>query len=187
MLMRTILNLILFALSMGTLMAQTDERIAKHPWVTYDWQPGFVSITEVTAAPGLGLVDDGLSKFYYGLTTVAGYQFSRNIKVGLGTGFHKHEDETLFPLYLDLRLNLNSQQIVPFVSGAGGVMLSFQDLEGRTRVFINPGLGVKYIAARRIGVSFSTGLMVTTGGPNARKSFVNFKLGIEFKGRNQNN
>jgi len=26
-------------------------------------------------------------------------------------------------------------------------------------------------------------LMVTTGGPNARKSFVNFKLGFELKGK----
>lgn len=181
--MRTKLTLLLLLIPILGAYAQPDERIAKHPWVTYDWQPGFVSITELTAAPGLGLVDDGLSKFYYGLTTVAGYQFSRNIKVGLGAGFHIHEDETLFPLYLDLRLNMNSQQIVPFVSGAGGVMISFQDLEGRTRVFINPGLGVKYVAAKRVGVSFSTGLMVTTGGPNARKSFVNFKLGVEFKGR----
>jgi len=181
--MKTKLSLLLLLVSIIGAYAQPDQRIAKNPIVSYDWQPGFVSITEVTAAPGLGLVDDGLSKFYYGLTTVAGYQFSRNIKVGLGTGFHIHQDETLFPLYLDLRLNMNSQQIVPFVYGAGGVLLSFQDLEGRTRVFINPGLGVKYVAARRVGVSFSTGLMVTTGGPNARKSFVNFKLGVEFKGR----
>ncbi len=181
--MKTKLSLLLLLVSIIGAYAQPDQRIAKNPIVSYDWQPGFVSITEVTAALGLGLVDDGLSKFYYGLTTVAGYQFSRNIKVGLGTGFHIHQDETLFPLYLDLRLNMNSQQIVPFVYGAGGVLLSFQDLEGRTRVFINPGLGVKYVAARRVGVSFSTGLMVTTGGPNARKSFVNFKLGVEFKGR----
>ena len=40
------------------------------------------------------------------------------------------------------------------------------------------------LIANRTGVSFSAGLMVSTGGPNARKSFINFKLGLEFKGKN---
>ncbi len=61
-------------------------------------------------------------------------------------------------------------------------MLDFSDLEN-TRVFINPSAGVKYVAANRVGVSFSTGVMVTTGGPSARKSYLNFKLGLELKGK----
>jgi len=44
---------------------------------------------------------------------------------------------------------------------------------------------LRYVAANRTAVTFSTGLMVTAGGPNARKSFVNFKLGLEFKGKGQ--
>jgi len=181
--MRTKLTLILLAVSLGTILAQPDDRIARTPKVTYDWQPGFVCITEVTFAPGLGLIDDGLSRYYFGLTTVAGYQFTRNIKAGAGLGFHVHEEETLFPVYLDIRYSMNSQQFVPFISGSGGIMLAFSDLVENTRVFINPAIGVKYVAARKLGVSFSTGLMVTTGGPNARKSFVNFKLGLELKGK----
>lgn len=181
--MKTRLTLILLVLSAGTILAQPDERIASNPWVTYDWQPGFVSITEPTGAIGLGLTGDGLSKHYYGLTTVAGYQFTRNIKAGAGVGFHIHEQETLFPLYLDIRYSLSSQQLVPFFAGSGGIMLAFSDLVDNTRVFINPALGLKYVAGRRVGVSFMTGVMVTTGGPDERKSFVNFKLGVEFKGK----
>ena len=180
--MRTKLTLLLFLSCLAGATAQPDERIARTPKVTYDWRPGFVSITELTGAIGLGQVDDPLSAYYYGLTTVAGYQFARNIRAGAGIGFHVHDEATLFPLYLDIRYSFNAQEIVPFLAGAGGIMLDFKELDN-TRVFINPSVGLKYVAANRKSVSFSTGLMVTTGGPNARKSFVNFKLGFELKGK----
>ncbi len=180
--MRTRLTLLLLLISIMGAYSQPDQRIAKSPKVNYDWRPGFVSITELTGAPGLGLINDGLSKYYYGLTTVAGYQFTRNIKTGVGAGVHFHEEATLFPLFLDIRYSFNSQEFVPFLSGAGGIMLDFTELED-TRVFINPSAGIKYVMANRRALSFSTGLMVTTGGPDARKSFVNFRLGLEFKGR----
>jgi len=121
---------------------------------------------------------------FFGITTIAGYQFSRNIKAGAGIGVQVHNGGTLFPLFLDFRLNLNSQEIVPFFSGAGGVLLNFNDLIDETRVFINPMAGVRFVAANRTAISFSTGLMVSTGGPAERKSYLNFKLGVEMKFRN---
>jgi len=180
--MKTYLTLFLLALSLSTVMAQPNQRIARNPKINYDWQPGFVSITEFTGAIGLGITDDDLSGYYYGVTTVAGYQFARNIKVGAGAGLHVHQDGTLLPLFLDIRYSFNSRELVPFFAGDGGIMLDFNNL-GNTRIFINPSAGLKYLTANRMGVSFSTGLMVSTGGPNARKSFINFKLGLEFKGK----
>ena len=180
--MRTKLTLLLLAVSLGTMLAQPSNRIARSPKVTYDWQPGFVSITEVTGAFGLGITSDALSKYYYGVTTIAGYQFSRNIKAGIGAGVHFHNEGTLFPLFLDARYNLNAQELVPFISAAGGIALDFDVLDN-TRVFINPSVGVRYVAAKRTCLVFSTGLMVTTGGPDARISFLNFKLGVELKGK----
>lgn len=167
---------------MCMLIAQPDQRVAKTPALNHDWRPGFVSITELTVAPGLGRTDDGYSKFYYGFTSVAGYQFTRNIKVGGGVGLHIHEDGTLFPLYMDIRYSLNAQKLVPFFSGAGGIMLYLKEL-GQTRVFINPAVGLHYVAANKMAINLSTGLMVTTGGPAERKSFLNLKLGLEFKGK----
>jgi len=180
--MRTKLSLLLFLTAIVGAYAQPNDRIAKTPKVNYDWQSGFVSITELTGAPGLGKTDDGLSAYYYSLTTIAGYQFTRNIKLGAGAGFHFHDEATLFPLFLDIRYSFNSQEFVPFLSGGGGIMLDFTDLEN-TRVFINPSAGIRYVLANRKALSFSTGVMVTTGGPNARKSFINFRLGVEIKGR----
>jgi hypothetical protein len=182
--MKTKLSLLLFLIYITGAMAQPDERIAKSPKVNYDWQPGFVSITEVTGGIGLGDIGTELSKSFYGITTVAGYQFSRNIKAGTGFGVQVHNGGTLFPLFLDFRLNMNSQEIVPFFSGAGGVMLNFNDIIDETRVFINPMAGVRFVAANRTGISLSTGLMVSTGGPTERKSYLNFKLGVELKVRN---
>jgi len=181
--MRTIILLLLLVSTAVTMSAQTNQRLATTPKVNYDWQPGFVSIIEVTG--GIGLADTGseLSKHYYGITTVAAYQFTRNIKAGAGVGMQFHNGGTLFPLFLDIRANLNSQVVVPFISGSGGVMLDFRDIIDETRVFINPMIGVRYVAANRTAVALSTGLLVSTGGTAERKSYINFKLGIELKFR----
>lgn len=180
--MRTKLTLILLAISMTAVLAQPNQRIARTPKVTYDWQPGFVSITELTGAIGLSETESDLSRYYYGITTVAGYQFTRNVKAGLGAGVHVHNEGMLFPLYLDARYSLSAQDVVPFFSAAGGIALDPESIDN-TRIFINPSVGVRYVAAKKTGITLSTGLMVTTGGANERKSFVNFKLGLELKGK----
>ncbi|MDZ7636063.1 MAG: hypothetical protein U5L72_17150 [Bacteroidales bacterium] len=166
----------------ATLLAQPRERVARTPALNYDWRPGFISITELTGALGLASTETELSQYYYGITTLAGYQFTRNIKAGAGIGVHSHNEGLLMPLFLDFRLSMNSQELVPFVAGAGGIMVDFEDLQA-TRVFINPSVGVRYVAAPRRAVTFSTGLMVTTGVTHQRKSFINFRLGFEFKGK----
>ena len=178
--MRNILSLLLLLISLTGANAQINQRIARTPKVNYDWRPGFVSITEVTGGIGLADTESEFSKYYFGVTTVAAYQFTRNIKAGAGAGVQFHNGGTLFPVYLDLRLNLNSQDIVPFISGAGGIMLDFTELDN-TRIFINPLAGVRFVAANRTAISLSTGLMVSTGGPASRKSYLNFKLGLELK------
>lgn len=180
--MRIKLSLLLFLISIMGAYAQPDQRIAKSPKVNYDWRPGFVSITEITGAAGLSDTQSELSKYYYGITTIAGYQFTRNIKAGAGAGIHFHNDGNLFPLFLDMRFSFNANEVVPFIAGAGGIMLDFGELDD-TRVFINPSVGLRYVAANRKAVTFSTGVMVTTGGPQARKSFINFRLGLQLKGK----
>lgn len=180
--MKIKLLLLLLIIPSAMAVSQPSNRIARTPKVTYDWQPGFVSITELTVAPGLSGTVSELSKYYYGITTVAGYQFTRNVKAGLGVGVHVHNEGILFPLYLDARFNLSAQEVIPFFAAAGGLAIDPETIDN-TRVFINPSIGVRYVVAKKTGITFSTGLMVTTGGPDARKSFVNFKLGLELKGK----
>lgn len=181
--MKSLLASLLFLIvSLSTAAGQTDKRIAKNPKINYDWQPGFVNITELTEGLGLNLTYVPYSRNYFGITTVNGYQFSRNIKAGVGVGAHIYGDGVLVPVYVDARFNLNAQEYVPFISAAGGAELSLSNLNETSRIFINPAVGLKWVAANRLGVSFASGVMVMSGS-KGRSSFVNFRLGVEFKGK----
>ncbi|MDZ7636064.1 MAG: hypothetical protein U5L72_17155 [Bacteroidales bacterium] len=178
--MRTKLTLLLLAILAGTALAQPEERIADTPALNYDWRPGFISITELTGGPGLGTTAVPYAKYYYGINTMAGYQFTRNIKAGIGVGVHIHNDETMFPVYADARFSLNAQEFVPFLSAVGGVALNFGDPERKVWMYINPSACVKWVVANRTGISLSAGVMSMSGG-GSRHSFLNFRLGAEFK------
>lgn len=180
--MKPILTTLLLAASMMTAAAQTSDKVARTPALNHDWRAGFINITEINAGTGVGLIDEPYSKSYFGVTTVNGYQFTRNIKAGLGVGVLAFNGGTLFPLYIDARYSFSAQEFVPFVAGAGGMALSLKDLDGDTRIFINPSIGMKWVAANKTGISLSTGIMAMSGG-GFRDSFINFKLGVEFKGK----
>ncbi len=178
--MRTNLTLLLLLTCITGAYAQPDNRIAKTPKVNYDWQPGFVSITELTGAIGIGNTDVPYSEYYYGITTIASYQFTRNIKAGAGLGIQAHNEGNLFPLFVDGRFSFNAQHVVPFISASGGLALSFEDLRNQTYVFMNPMAGIRWVTARRTGIVVSAGVMMMSG-EFTRNSFINFKLGVEIK------
>jgi hypothetical protein len=180
--MKTNLTLLFLIIFLSTAAAQTNYEVAKTPRLNYDWLPGFSSITEVIAAPGLSLTDEPYAKYYYGITTMAGYQFTRNIKAGAGVGVQFHNEGTLFPLFIDARYSFSAQEFVPFIAAAGGMALSFENLDNQSFLFINPSLGVRWVAAIRMNVSLSSGLMIMSAA-GGRDSFINFKLGLEFKGK----
>jgi len=104
--MRTTLSLLLL---LASLVALDAQRIAKTPRVTYDWQTGYVNITELAGGPGLSATAFPYSKYYFGVTTVNGYQFTRNMKAGIGVGIHMHNDAALFPAFIDARYSFSSQ------------------------------------------------------------------------------
>ena len=184
--MRTKLSLLLLLISISGAYAQTDQRLAKSPKLNYDWRQGFVSITELNGATGLMSTSVKYSQYYYGITTAAGYQFTRNLKALLGAGIQVHNGGSLFPVFLDARYSFNAQEFVPFIVATGGIALNFNDTEPdplyHQYIFINPGVGLKYVAANRTAVSLSAGLMIMSA-TDSRNSFINFKLGIEFKGK----
>ncbi len=180
--MKTKLSLLLLLTCIIGANAQPDQRIAKTPKVNYDWQPGYVNITEIVGGPGLSATTFPYSKYYFGITTVNGYQFTRNIKAGIGVGIHMHNEATLFPAYIDARYSFSAQEWIPFFAAAGGLSLNFNDLTNGTWLFINPSAGVRYVAANRISFTFSAGLM-TMAGEGQRHSFLSLKAGIELKKR----
>lgn len=164
------------------LFSQDGERIEKSTRIAYDRQPSFIFITEIAGGPGLSLTDAPLAKYYAGVNTLAGYQFSGNIKAGAGIGLHFHNEGTFLPLLLDARFSLNAADLVPYFSARGGIALNLSDRDDLTWLFINPALGIRWVAADRRAFSFSAGLMTLAGSLN-RNSYINFRLGLELKGK----
>lgn len=179
--MKASLTFLLLIVFIGTAAGQPGNRIAKTPKLNYDWRPGFISITELTGAIGLSETSVPYSDYYYGITTMAGYQFTRNIKAGAGLGVQTYKEGVLFPLFIDARYSFSAQQVVPFISASGGLLLKPGEIVD-TWVYINPSVGVRYVAGKKFGISFSAGV-ITSSGESNRNSFVNFKLGFEFKGK----
>lgn len=180
--MRTKLSLLLLLITIIGAYAQPDQRIAKSPKVNYDWRPGFVSITELSGAFGIGMTEVPYSKYYYGITTIAGYQFTRNIKAGAGLGVQFHNEGTLFPVFADFRFSMNAQELVPFIAATGGLGISLENMREQTYVYVNPSVGLRWVAANRTGIVISGGVMMMSG-EFTRNTFINFKLGVELKTR----
>jgi hypothetical protein len=184
--MKTNLTLFLLAVLFASASAQQTEKVSGDPAVNYDWRAGFINITELNGGLGLGTTSVPYAKDFFGITTVNGYQFTRNIRAGLGVGVQHHNGGTLFPVYADGRYSFNARRYVPFLTLAAGWAVSIDDLTGQTRIFMNPSAGIKFVAYPKIGITFSTGFMMQSGGSEGRSSFVNFKLGAEFKGKTWN-
>lgn len=179
--MKTYVTILLLIICSFAANAQLGKRVASTPAINYDWRPGFVSINEIGGGLGLGEITADYARNYFSVTSVNGYQFSRNVKAGIGIGIQTHNEGMLFPLFLDFRFSLSSQKIVPYVSAAGGIGLDFADVTEKSRIYINPSIGVKYVAAKKLGFSLSSGLIMMSA-RDYRTSFINLKLGVEFKG-----
>ena len=117
--MKAKLTVIFLVLTIATATAQTSDKVARTPALNYDWNPGFINITELNAGFGLALVDAPYAKNYFGITTVNGYQFTRNIKGGIGLGVLAFNGGTLFPLYVDARYSFQRTGVCPFPCRCG--------------------------------------------------------------------
>lgn len=179
----SILTLLLCLVTVAMVSGQPQTRVARTPKLNYDWRAGYVNITEIGGALGLAATSVPFSKSYFSFTTVNGYQFSRNVKGGIGVGLQFHNGGMLIPLFIDGRFNFSGQDVVPVFGIAGGVAMSAEDFNGQSRIFFNPTVGVKYVAMTKVAFSLSGGLMIQAGGAEKRSSFINLKLGVEFKGK----
>ncbi len=153
-----------------------------------DPKSGYVNINEVTIGYGLGSRDVEYSNYFYGLTTVHGYEFNIepfNIKSNLtlcaGTGMLFYGDGAMFPLIADFRYAVNLRRISPFVFGNGGLLLSIDDVTDASLVYVNGGLGTKIRLGSKLNLTIGTGLLMQFGREDKRDTFANLKVGVTFK------
>jgi hypothetical protein len=180
--MRSLLVFLVTIMLASATTAQTHY-IPSTPRLSNDWRAGFFNSTDLNYGFGLRDVSVPYSKYFYGLTTVTGYQFNRSVKAGLGLGAYRFNGGMFWPLYMHFRYSIWAQHWVPYIYADGGYMFNFTDVIDESRFFANPGIGIHYIAHERLAINLSAGLFHHSGGSGGRSSFINFKLGIEFKGR----
>lgn len=174
--MNRILLLILIFLLCSSYSSAQNRVSPNKPIQLLSSAPGYITINELTGGPGLGIVSAPYSKYFFGFTTLHGYQIDKSFVVAAGTGFSGYNGGSMIPLFLDFRYRFLVSTFTPYITGDGGVLFK---LAGGTKLFINPAVGVRYTINRQIGINFSTGLFVQSG-EGVRDSYINFKLGVTF-------
>lgn len=157
-----------------------------------------VNLTNIGYGYGLGAtptVPVPFSDNFINITNITGYKFSlsqrykdryglklRNcVFTGLGVGFANYNGGSLVPFFLDVRYWLNYNVVSPYIYGDGGLLLNFSDLNGGTRMFLNPGFGFSFALTEKLVFKTETGLFIQMGNSKPRDAFLNFNLGLAFK------
>jgi hypothetical protein len=177
--MKRFILIILIAICFASLVNAQYRVVPNKPFSTLNSNPGFVTINELTGGIGLAGTSSAYSKYFFGFTTVNGYQVNRNFIFALGTGFSLYESGVLIPLFLDFRFAFKVGQLSPYVFGDGGLLLNVSDFNS-TKLFINPGAGARYSFGRSFAVNLGAGILSQVDG-TTRASFVNFKAGGVYK------
>lgn len=172
---RTPAILTVILLTMFTVSAQ-DMVTPNKPIVSLSGTRGYITINELTAGVGLGVVSVPYSKSFFGFTTIHGYQINESFVIGGGTGVSFYNGGTFIPVFADVRYRFLINTLTPYLFGDGGFLIN---TAGSSKMFLNGGAGVRYTINSHIGINFGTGIWVQYG--NIRDSFVNFKLGVTFK------
>jgi hypothetical protein len=152
-----------------------------NPSYRYYSNPGFINITEINGAKGLGSTDVINSKYYFGVTSIFGYQINRNFMGGIGVGYYIYDSEQLMPIFLEFRYSRYLKNLTPFVFADGGSLLDLEKIIDGTKIFINPGIGISRYLSSKLEGTFAVGLTVQMGDNLPRTSFLNFRLGIIYR------
>ncbi|MFN2314909.1 MAG: hypothetical protein ABR531_10660, partial [Bacteroidales bacterium] len=151
------------------------------PSLILDPSPGFITINEISIGYGLSGTETPYSKSFFGITSVNGYQANEYFMLGAGTGLLMFNDGLMIPLFVDMRLRIDIDDITPYLSGAGGLLLNPSDFDAGTRMFINPSAGARLTLSRSFALSLSGGLWMQMGSNIGRASFINIKSGAVYK------
>jgi hypothetical protein len=162
---------------MSTAFAQEVLRYER-PNTLLSVEKGYIMINEFTTGVGLGDVSTPYSKYFFGLSSMHGYQFSKEFIAGGGTGINFYNGGALIPLFLDFRYRIYVSRVTPYLVANGGVLFDFSSKKD-TRVFINPSAGVSYTLKPKLALCFGTGIFVQWG--NLRDSYINLRTGVIYK------
>jgi len=177
--MKRKLSIIILIISTVTVISAQDMVDPNRPGTLLNNNPGFITINELHFGIGLGTTNVPYSKSFFGFTTINGYQINKNFVAAAGTGLSFYNGGMLVPLFLDFRFRFNISQFTPYFFGDGGFLLNPSDLNS-TKLFINPGLGIRYSFSKNLAANLGGGFLIQTGG-GTRDTFINIKMGVTYK------
>jgi opacity protein-like surface antigen len=144
------------AILLAVTLASAQETVKPNqPLTGLSSTPGYITINEFVGGVGLGQRAVPYSKGFFGFHTIHGYQINQSFMVGGGTGIYGYNGGTLVPLFVDFRYRFLVNTFTPFLYGDGGALFGDD-----TKLFINPGAGVRYSINRNVALNLSTGLWV---------------------------
>ena len=157
--------------------------------ITLNTGSGYITINELTGGYGLAGTSSDFADYFYGFTTTHGYQWTmrglgvnQSMSGAMGAGLLIYESGKLFPLFGDLRFTINRTRVSPYFMARGGILISTEDFDKLTQLFINAGAGINIKLAGNTALNIGPGLLVQAGG-GARESFLTVNAGIWFKPR----
>lgn len=159
---------------------QTSGKMSNTSFYYYS-DPGFVNITELTGAPSIEIACCRNSLYYFGASSIFGYQFNRNLMCGAGTGFFVYEDNPLIPVFTSVRYTAYLEKFNPYFYADGGILMDFHDFNDGSKVFVNPGIGISRSITPKIEICIDAGISVQKGNSVCRATFVNFRSGLIFR------
>lgn len=178
---RLLLLSILFIAVAG--YAEAQRRVLPNkPYRNLNTLPGYITVNEFGAGFGIRGTSTPYSKYFFGFTSIHGYQFDQYLVVGGGTGISVYEDGVLIPLFIDIRYRFSISTVTFYAFGDGGFFLNPNDLNSGTKMFINAGPGIRFAASHKVAFNISPGLLIQMG-PTSRASFINFRIGATIKPR----
>jgi len=147
--------------------------------------PGFISVSEVSYGDGLGESGRPYSDYFVSITSVLGYYVSQNFMFGAGIGVYFYNGGSLIPIYADARFTFNFKKINPYIFADAGFLIDPEDPGSTTKLFMNPGLGVRFVLNYSLAAVAGVGGFVQEGGVSEgdRDTFINYKLGLVIKPR----
>jgi len=170
------LYIFLFALAICIESVSGQDRVTPNkPYSSLYSGPGYITNNEFTSGFGLGNVSLPFNKTFLGFNTIHGYQVNRYSVFSGGTGVLLYNGGTLIPVFFDIRIRLRIRLFTPYIYGDGGFLLN---PKGGSKMYLNPGAGVRYALSNQLGLTLGAGLWVQMG--ETRDSFVNVKLGVVF-------
>ncbi len=155
--------------------------------ITINTGSGYVTINEMTGGYGLAGTSSDYADYFYGFTTTHGYQWNmrglgvnQSMSGAMGAGILIYESGKLFPLFGDLRFTINRTKVSPYFMARGGILISSENFDKLTQLFINAGGGINIKIAGSLAVNLGPGLLVQAGG-GSRESFATMNAGLWFK------